>query len=45
MMAAGCCPKNSVLVEVLREADGSGNFKEAVQYDPFFNPISTNKLQ
>jgi hypothetical protein len=35
--------QNGVLVEILREGDGSGNFKEAVRYDPFFNPISTNK--
>jgi len=37
--------QNGVLVEVLRGADGSGNFKETVRYDPFFNPISTNKPQ
>jgi hypothetical protein len=37
--------QNGVLVEILRRGDGAGNFKEAVRYDPFFNPISTNKLQ
>ena len=37
--------QNGVLVEVLRGGDAGGHFKEAVQYDPFFNPISTNKPQ
>jgi hypothetical protein len=37
--------QNGVLVEILRAEDGRGNFKEAVRYDPFFNPISTNKLE
>jgi hypothetical protein len=37
--------QNGVLVEILRGGDAGGNFKEAVRYDPFFNPISTNKLQ
>jgi hypothetical protein len=37
--------KNGVLVEVLRGGDAGGNFKVAVRYDPFSNPISTNKLQ
>jgi hypothetical protein len=35
--------QNGVLVEILREGDAAGNFKEVVRYDPFFNPISTNK--
>jgi len=35
--------QNGVLVEILQGADGRGNFKEAVQYDPFFNPITTNR--
>ena len=34
--------QNGVLVEILRGGDANGNFKEAVRYDPFFNPISTN---
>jgi hypothetical protein len=34
-----------VLVEVLRGGNAEGGFKESVRYDPFFNPISTNKLQ
>ena len=37
--------RNGVLVEILRGGDAGGNFKEAVRYDPFFNPISTNKPQ
>jgi hypothetical protein len=37
--------KNGVLVEILRGGDAEGNFNEAVRYDPFFNPISTNKPQ
>lgn len=37
--------QNGVLVEILRGGDAGGHFKEAVWYDPFFNPISTNKLQ
>lgn len=37
--------QNGVLTEVLREPDGAGNFKESVRYDPFNNPVSTNKLQ
>jgi hypothetical protein len=36
--------QNGVLVEVLENSDGKGNFKEAVRYDPFLNPVSTNKL-
>jgi hypothetical protein len=35
---------NGVLVEILRGSDGEGHFKEAVRYDPFFNPISTNTV-
>lgn len=31
--------QNGVLVEILRGGDSSGHFKEAVSYDPFFNPI------
>jgi hypothetical protein len=34
--------QNGVLVEILRGSDSNGNFKEAVKYDPFFNPISIN---
>ena len=34
--------KNGVLTEIWRGGDSNGNFKEVVQYDPFFNPISTN---
>jgi hypothetical protein len=34
--------KNGVLTEIWRGGDSNGNFKEQVQYDPFFNPISTN---
>jgi hypothetical protein len=34
--------QNGVLVEILRGGDSSGNFKEDVRYDPFFNPISIN---
>jgi hypothetical protein len=34
--------QNSVLVEILREGDSNGNFREDVRYDSFFNPISTN---
>jgi hypothetical protein len=37
--------QNGVLVEILRGGDAGGNFKEAVRYDPFFNPISTNELR
>jgi hypothetical protein len=37
--------QNGVLVEILRRADANGNFNEAVRYDPFFNPISTNTPQ
>ena len=37
--------RNGVLVEILRGGDAEGNFKESVQYDPFFNPVSTNRLQ
>jgi len=37
--------QNGVLVEILRGGDASGNFNEVVRYDPFFNPISTNKLR
>ncbi|HEY3855046.1 MAG TPA: hypothetical protein VGO67_11675 [Verrucomicrobiae bacterium] len=36
--------QNGVLVETLREGDGHGNLKESVRYDPFHNPIGTNKL-
>jgi hypothetical protein len=35
--------QNGILVETLRGGDSSGNFNEAVRYDPFYNPISTNK--
>jgi hypothetical protein len=34
--------QNNVLVEILRDGDSNGNFKEDVRYDSFFNPISTN---
>lgn len=34
--------KNGVLTEIWRGGDSNGNFKEVIQYDPFFNPISTN---
>jgi hypothetical protein len=34
--------QNGVLTEIWRGGDSSGHFKEVVQYDPFFNPISTN---
>jgi len=34
--------ENGVLTEILRGGDSNGIFKEDVQYDPFFNPISTN---
>jgi antitoxin component YwqK of YwqJK toxin-antitoxin module len=34
--------KNGALTEIWRGGDSNGNFKEQVQYDPFFNPISTN---
>ena len=34
--------KHGVLTEIWRGGDSNGNFKEVVQYDPFFNPISTN---
>jgi hypothetical protein len=34
--------KKGVLTEILRGGDSNGIFKEDVQYDPFFNPISTN---
>jgi hypothetical protein len=34
--------QNGVLTEIWRGGDSNGNFKEVVQYDPFFNPISTN---
>ncbi len=34
--------KNGVLTEIWRGGDSNGHFKEVVQYDPFFNPISTN---
>jgi hypothetical protein len=37
--------QNGVLVEILRGGDANGNFKEAVRYDPFYNPISTNVPQ
>ena len=37
--------QNGVMVKILRAPDASGDFKEAVMYDPFFNPISTNKLE
>jgi hypothetical protein len=37
--------QNGVLTEILRGGDAAGNFKEAVRYDPFANPISTNKPQ
>ena len=37
--------QNGVLVEILRGGDAGGNFNEAVRYDAFFNPISTNKPQ
>jgi hypothetical protein len=37
--------QNGVLVEILRNPNGSGGFKESVRYDPFLNPISTNKLE
>jgi hypothetical protein len=36
--------QNGVLVEILRDSDGQGHFKEDVRYDPFFNPISTNTV-
>lgn len=36
--------QNGVLVEVLRGGNAAGDFKESVRYDPFLNPISTNKL-
>lgn len=35
---------NGVLSEIWRGGDSSGNFKEVVKYDPFFNPLSTNIL-
>jgi hypothetical protein len=31
--------QNGVLTEISRGGDSSGHFKEAVKYDPFFNPI------
>ncbi len=34
--------KNGVLTEIWRGGDSNGHFKEVVQYDPCFNPISTN---
>jgi hypothetical protein len=34
--------QHGVLKEAWRGGDSNGNFREAVQYDPFFNPISTN---
>jgi hypothetical protein len=34
--------QNGVLTEIWRGGDSNGHFKEVVQYDPFFNPISTN---
>jgi hypothetical protein len=34
--------QNGVLTEILRGGDSNGNFKEKVQYDPFFNPIPIN---
>jgi hypothetical protein len=37
--------QNGVLVEILRGGDARGDFKEAVWHDPFFNPVSTNRLQ
>jgi hypothetical protein len=37
--------QNGVLVEILSGGDAGGKFKEAVRYDPFANPISTNKSQ
>jgi len=37
--------RHGVLVEILRGGDEAGNFKESVQYGPFFNPVSTNQLR
>jgi hypothetical protein len=37
--------RNGIVVEVLKDPDGSGGFRESVRYDPFFNPVSTNKLE
>jgi hypothetical protein len=34
--------QNGVLTEIWRGGDRNGNFSEVVQYDPFFNPMSTN---
>jgi hypothetical protein len=34
--------QNGVLTEIWRGGDNNGHFKEVVQYDSFFNPISTN---
>jgi hypothetical protein len=34
--------QNNVLTEIWRGGDRNGYFSEVVQYDPFFNPISTN---
>jgi hypothetical protein len=34
--------QNGVLTEILRGGDSTGNFKEDVHYDPFFNPIPIN---
>ena len=34
--------QNGVLTEIDRGGDSNGNFKEKVQYNPFFNPIGIN---
>jgi hypothetical protein len=36
--------QNGVLSEVFLEPDTNGRFTELVKYDPFSNPISTNKV-
>jgi len=37
--------QHGILTEEWRGGDSTGNFKEIVKYDPFFNPIATNPFQ